>query len=237
MWCPEGYLTFSQVFGQILWDSDLMPIATNRPLPAGTEQLVIDTGMPDQAEIRAFTNWMSAGFFRKFDQDIRVCLISGNLVRLDVSLAAGLRRDPFDFNSDFGPFPSDYSLRVELSKWEFTYVDLHYGCICCPDSDSTLSRLDGLPICIKEAHLPVTIEKLPTWLWNEIPKLDRREVQAAWSSRDDAASIVQAFNSGRIRTKPEAKRMFGRDLPHTAWQALWDEAVAIKPSLSRPGRR
>ena len=237
MWCPEGYVTFSQILGQILWDSDLMPTATNRPSPTVTERLVIDTGMPDQAELTAFKNWMSIGFFRIFEEDVRVCLTSGNVVRLDTSLATGLRRDPLDFSYDVGPFPSDYSLRVKLSNWEFIFVDLHYGCIRCPDADSTISRLDGLPVCIKEAHLPVTLEKLPAWLWTEIPKLDARESSVAWSSREGASAIVQAFNSGKIRTKPEAKRMFGRDLPHTAWEALWDEAVAIKPSLSRPGRR
>lgn len=237
MWCPEGYVTFNQIYGQILWDSDLVPMATNRPSPTATGQPVIDTGMPDQAEIRAFMNWMSAGFFRIFEEDVRVCLTSGNLVRLDASLAIGLQPNPLDFTFNFGPFPSDYSLRVKLSDWEFTFVDLHYGCIRCPDLDSTISRLAGLPICIKEAHLPVTIEKLPGWLWNEIPNLDKREAPAAWSSREDAVAIVQAFDHGRIRTKPEAKRMFGRDLPHSAWEALWDQAVAIKPSLSRPGRR
>lgn len=237
MWCPEGYLTFSEVFGQILWDSDLMPMATNRPPPSDTGRFIIDTGTADQSEITAFKVWMSAGFFRIFEQDLRVCLTSGNVVRFDASLATGLKRDPLDFDPDFGPFPTDYSIRVRFSKWEFVYVDLDYGCIRSTDADSTMAHLAGLPICIKEAHLPVTLEKLPAWLWNEIPTLDARDTSPAWSSREDAAAIVQAFNSGKIRTKPEAKRMFGRDLPFDAWKALWEEAVALRPSLARPGRR
>lgn len=238
MWCPEGYVTLSEIDSWFMWDSDLVGPAEDRPRPEG---LFIDTGTMDNIETEGFSNWIHSAFIECFREDIRACLPSGILVRLAPPAFSSYDPSYLTIGRDYiGPFPSQYAERVRLSKRIFHAIDPVAGRVRSdwPRTLVNLNALDGAPLCIQDAKLPVRLDGLTKWLLDEMP---RRAAQAAAGKATEPSSnatqIADAFRNRKVRTKPEARQMFGRNMKHEAWQALWREACEIMPELARPGPR
>jgi len=236
MWCPDDCVCLAEITTQFLWDTDDVPIASEKALEFDGDWQTID-GL----EADAFVVWLTWGFLRHFRDNVRVCLPSGNLVRVTPPLHRGNLIDPLDKtflgSSISSVFPSSYSERIKLSQWEFSLIDLHLGTILDRGLDEELRSLNGFPICIREKDLPTSLDRLTEWLMDAIPKWTPPTSLEPWSSRSEASAIVAAYHQGRISSKLEAKKLFGKGLPTLAWKALWKEATALDPRLSKPGRR
>lgn len=243
MWCPEGYITLREIIFQFYWDCEISP-AMRLERNLDLQELVLSMS----EDRRAWVNWLLLAFFREFSHELRACLPSGAIVRL-TPLALSWAEDgnywspeEHSIEMDRASFPELYEARVWLAGVEFRYIDLRTGCIKnfggdCKDEISLISKS---PICIREADLPVDVEKLSEWLiddvrnyWTNLPVGKKPD----YRSGNVAQEIVSALQAERILTKGEARRMFGRDLKTDAWNALWGEVTEIYPYASRPGPR
>jgi hypothetical protein len=240
MWCPEGYLTIYEIWNQFMWDSDLIPVAADR---SEIDEAQRYTRL-ESFEYRAYETWIMNGLFCVFEADIRACLASGSIVRIGSLPKVIDRLDgdraPENKRFPFGGFPDAYEARREISTMNHRYVGIRNGCTII-DVHETLPELDpiiGAPLCIQESRLPVRLEDLSHWL---IEKLDDTakysKLRGSLDRANISTQIVMAFESEKVKTKTDAKRMFGQDMKHEHWLALWREAVALNPALARPGPR
>lgn len=242
MWCPEGYVTLNSILTQLVWDSDLMEASIDRDWNADDENELSNRAYI--IEGRAFVKWLHSALFDLLAEEFRVCLASGLTVKLDPEAYSW--RDSLEFSeylrAERHRFPKKYQERVMLAKREFAVIDISTGCISA-DLEQDGRRLEpimGMPLCIREASIPVKIENLTKWLIDEMERrasAEEHEWKRAVLPEGGAGAIVQAFRSGKVKTKSDAKRMFARDMKHEAWLALWREVVSIAPELSRPGPR
>ena len=240
MWCPEGYITLEEIISQLLWDMDQLPLAKGKPLVLQRDQHIPDNLDPDKDEADAFIKWSCAAIFRLFGKDIRICTTSGTLVRVNPSVLLVVRTGWLGAPPIIAGFPTEYDERLEIAKWEIPCVDLNWGTVQ-PSADFVpLSQIAGSSICIKEGVLPVQMSGLTEWLLEKAPTLGspyHSSEGERWGSKTEAEQIVQAYLSGKVRTKSDAQKMFGQDLKPDAWSALWKMAVAIDDRLSKPGPR
>lgn len=252
MWCPDGYLTIDELMQVMDFDTyDLLVGATNRPKPQDPEDELLahdGTLWPDGQELEAYHNWLLVSLIEACRENIRACLGSGNLIRLgsfsfawSVSHKHGMMSGPA-LDAIFsrwrgGPFPDDYFLRLDLAGMEFMHLERSGLALRISTSKELVAPIAGAPLCIKETDLPAPPERLRLWLvenaWSGAASDTQEDPVAAPSGE----AIVKAFKEGGFRTKGEAHRMFGQDMKHLAWLALWKEAVGIEPSLAKPGPR
>lgn len=240
MWCPEGYITLEEIVGQFMWDSDLIPAAENQPFKSNIES----DNSPDYSSVDGFIIWLMYGTFRVFEKDIRACLASGSIVRLAPQVLAleGLYgADAPNIGSfPFGGFPEAKEERLKVGAMHFRYINHLDGTIFLNvhEKRPELGPVAGASICIEDARLPVRLENLTEWL---IKRLSEESPKSNLSESNALATIpekiVLAFESRKVITKADAKRMFGRSMKTEQWLAIWREAVALKPSLARPGPR
>lgn len=241
MWCPEGYVLLSEVVGQFLWDSDLAPLAEDRPRP--DVRFHIDDGMLSRNELDAWRNWLAVCFFRTFREDLRACLPSGAVVRLGGPVFGWTPDlDGLDFNPFPHVFPNGYLGRIRLCNMMWNNIDLSAGCIGAGEMlrDQELSPIALSPICIKDSALPVRLEDLTRWLMEETAKRGGQTVEEPDGPDNDLAhQIARAFDNGRFRTKAEARALFDRrrEMKTEVWQAVWKEARTLRPDLGKPGPR
>lgn len=249
MWCPDGYLTFDELIWAMDIDTyDVISGAHNRPPPDEPEYIPYGydpNDWPDEHEVAAYHNWLVVALIDACRKDIRACLGSGNLIRLSnhslawsVSHKHGLKSaaalDAVFSRWRGGPFPDDYYLRLDLSGMAFKHLE-RVGFVVRVASDREgVAPIAGAPLCIKETALPVPPDRLRQWLVDNAWKDRPRE---AGDEAPSGAAIVEAFKAGRFKHKGEAHRMFGQDMKHIAWLAIWKEAVGIEPSLAKPGPR
>ena len=238
MWCPVGYVTLFEIYGLFTWDFDQVEIASGRPSPT-SGRTVIDVGY-DSDEMHAFARWGVMQLFSRQPDDFRACLPSGIPVRLDQTVFGWHRKGglipPL---VSMGPFPKDYAMRRDILDFELFDIDLPDGCIK-PDIASrspVMGALAAAPICIREADLPAPMDKLTSFLIQTVVAHADEYMSDGQPRRRLPQIIVDAFKSGEVSNKAEARGKFGRNMKHVEWQAHWEEAAAILPALSWPGRR
>lgn len=236
MWCPEGYVTLNEILAQFAWDCDLVPTGQGRP---GDYEMDGETlpAFLNGIEHIAYRNWLFAVFLKNFERHIRVCLTSGSLVRLAPRAFWFLSPTDLSDLHFLDGFPEDYQKRQKLSQWIYFHVDLESGTIKDKKGGS-LHQLSGLPLCVPDNALPVPLDGLTEWLLEEGRRkaiTHKSRKPPSWSSAETAQLIVEAFRKRRFTNRAEAKHLFAKDMPIVAWKALWKEAAAIEPSLSRPG--
>lgn len=243
MWCPEGYVTLNEIISQFLWDSDQI-----EPAPDAPPGFRTNAQGPREEEVNGWMNWLIVAFIYVCGDDVRACLPSGSIVRLTPEAFSWDGGYEYWWGEVGGPaydrsiFPDIYGARVWLSGIEFFHINIGDGTIKNGDSDDFRGYvpITGAALCISEANLPVRLEDLTGWIIEEVKKVQfPQDIGTArqHTSRTIPDEIVHAFKTNKVRTKPEAKRMFGRGIKHEAWQALWREACEIMPALSRPGPR
>lgn len=235
MWCPEGYLTVLEVCRTALgW--------VGSPGSKANETL----GDAPYDEIASFDLWMTNALLSLLSSDIRACLPSGNLVRL--------APEAFVFNYGDGiackslglyfyplyVFPPDRAGRIELASGEFEHICKYDLVIRASRVPSMLDALAGSPLCISESLLPTRLDRLVDWIIDARAKeldFENSGTESSERSADIAMRIASAFSQGLFRTKSEAQQLFGRGMKVAEWQALWREACALRPDLSKPGPR
>lgn len=239
MWCPEGYVTFEEIISQLRWDIDELPLAKGKPLELRIGDRIPDNLEPDEREVEAFIKWAFAALFRLFERDVRICLPTGSLVRMNPSVLLNIRSGWFAMAPVISAFPIGYDERVAIAKWEFPFVDLEWGTLKADATIAPMLKFAGASLCISEDRLTIALPRLTEWLLQEAPKLGSplTTEKPLWSSNDLVDRILAAFASGTVMKKVEAKKMFGKDLPTASWDAVWRDVTAINPALSRPGPR
>lgn len=239
MWCPEGYITMDEILSQISWDSDLIESAVDKPVDPKKDKY--EQTFKDNIEYAAYINWMVAALFYVSGKDFRLCLASGAIVRFRPYILAWMASDTKLASGISGGFPEKYEDRKLWSQIEFEALHSEKCTIrrdLPSDFDSSVP-IGGSSLCIREVDLPVSLEELAAWLLHEAPRLAKgtSTTKENEGRKELAQRIVDAFHSGKVRTKPEAKRVFGQGMKHEEWNAYWSEATNIMPSLSRPGPR
>lgn len=239
MWCPEGYVSLEEIISQLRWDIDHLPLATGKPLELRANETVPDNLEPDELEVEAFIKWACAALFRYFEKDIRICLETGNLVRINPSVLLNIRSGWLAMAPVITAFPAGYGERLAINEWEFPFLDLEWGTLRANASIAPMAKFAGASLCIREDQLAIALPRLTDWLLEEAPKLGSSLTteEPTWSSNDLADRILAAFSSGSITTRTEAKKMFGKGLPTASWNAVWAQVTRINPALSRPGPR
>ncbi|MDQ2065081.1 hypothetical protein Q9295_01745 [Xinfangfangia sp. CPCC 101601] len=250
MWCPEGYLTLDEIMQVMDFDTyDILVGADNRPKPEDPDDELLahdGTLWPDSYELEAYHNWLIAALIEACRHDMRVCLGSGNLIRLSdfsfawsVSHKHGLSSGAA-FDAAFlsrwrgGPFPDDYFLRRDLADMQFMHLERSGLAVRTSTTLEAVAPIAGSPLCIKETDLPAPLLAMRVWL---VENAWEGRIQGAVEKAPTGAAIVAAFREGLFKNKGEAHRMFGQDMKHLAWLALWKEAAAIEPTLAKPGPR
>ena len=240
MWCPEGYITLGEIISQLIWDIDQFPIAEGKPLVLQQGQPLPDNLEPDEGEVDAFIKWCCATLFRLFENDFRVCLPTGALVRVIPSVLLRVQSGWLEMPPTITKFPNNYEDRLEIAKWEVPVVDLEWGTVRENPQFPSLNPIVGAPLCLGEAVLPVVVPKLTTWLLEKSEELGapyKSKDKQKWVAQEVADQIVQAYLSGKVRDRNEAQKLFGTGLNTDAWKALWKMATNLDSRLSRPGRR
>lgn len=239
MWCPEGYLTFEEIISQLRWDVDQLPLAQGKPLVVPPGEMIPDNLEPDDYEVEAFIKWAFAALFRLFESDVRICLPTGSLVRMNPSVLLNVRSGWFAMVPIISAFPAGYVERLAIAEWEFPFVDLEWGTLKADASIAPMASFEGASLCLSEERLAIALPHLTEWLLQEAPKLGSplTNGKSAWSSNDVVDRILDAFSSGLVKDRTEAKKMFGKDLPNASWVAIWKQVTQINPALSRPGPR
>lgn len=239
MWCPEGYITFEEIISQLRWDIDQLPLANDKPLELRTGEMIPDNLEPDEREVDAFIKWAFAALFRKFAADIRICLQTGSLVRMNPSVLLSVRSGWLGIAPVISAFPAEYKERLAIADWEFPFVDLEWGTLKADASIAPMAKFSGASLCIAEDRLAIAVPRLTEWLLEEAPKLDGllTKAKSAWSSNDLVDRILAAFSSGTVTTKVHAKMMFGKGLSNASWVAVWKDVTTINTALSKPGPR
>ncbi|NDW46551.1 hypothetical protein [Ruegeria sp. PrR005] len=247
MWCPESYVTLSEIVHLFNLDLDYLFLPADDHPHYELEESFHPTSL-DPIERKAARNWLISGFFEVFGSDIRACLPSGAIVKVDGSF---LRYSDPDWMVDYenptdknkpgfdkldlfsdSTFPRKYFYRQYLAERKFDHL------VEAKMLLGSSNPIAGAALCIKESNTRVAnLDQLADWL---IAKIEAQPGERR--DRFDAAEevvqlIVEAFQSGKVRTKAEAKKMFAHDMKHEAWLALWREACEIMPELSRPGPR
>lgn len=250
MWCPEGYFTLGELMRIMEHDMfDRISPAKNRPSTEDEEAAPFGDNhadLPDATELQAYHNWLLLSLIETRKDAIRACLNTGNIVRLNsdalrwvVTRKHGLK----DVNPLIAPiarwmggdFPDDYGLRQDIASVRFAnLVRIGYVVSISPSSKYGAAPIGGASLCIKDVDLPAAPERLTNWLVDNAWKDSFLNSDGRATS---GADIVEAFKTGRIKTKADAHRMFGQDMKHLAWLALWKEAVSIVPSLAKPEPR
>lgn len=239
MWCPEGYISFEEIISQLRWDIDRLPLAHGKPLELRPDETIPDNLEPDDRETEAFIKWAFAALFRLFEKDVRICLPTGNLVRMNPSVLLSIRSGWFAMAPVISTFPAGYADRIKIAEWEFPFVDLEWGTLKADASIAPMAKFAGASLCIREDRLTIALPRLTEWLIDEAPKLGSplTTEEPKWRSHDLVERILAAFSSGLVKTKTEAKKMFGKDLPTASWLAVWEQVTQKRPALSRPGPR
>lgn len=239
MWCPEGYVTFEEIISQLRWDLDQMPLAQGKPLELRAGEMIPDNLEPDEREVEAFIKWSFAALFRLFEKDVRICLPTGNLVRMSPSVLLSVRSGWFAMAPVISAFPARYDDRLAIADWDFPFVDLEWGTLKADAAIAPMAKFAGASLCVSEERLAIALPRITEWLLEEAPKLGSplSTEEPTWSSSDLVNRIVAAFSSGTVTKKVEAKNMFGKDLPTASWNAVWEQVTQINPALSKPGPR
>jgi len=181
--------------------------------------------------------------FDVLGDDFRVCLPSGNLVRL--APPAFLYYEPpgdmLDFNDYSGGFPDHYEARETISRRVFTYIDVDSGMLREEETEwhRAIPHLQG-HLCIATDRIPVKMKDLPNWLSSEAKHRYETRFQSAADYeeiRGLPARIAEAYRTGRVKTKDEAAMIFRRDLKTEPWRQVLREAAEIEPMVSKPGVR
>lgn len=235
MWCPEDYTTLHEVAERIYdesydWGKRLcFPVARSADATW------------------AFRKWYLMKLFEVFGSEIRACLPSGNIVKLHPSAYAWtyLNDDIHDDELLAHDFvcPEKIELLDRIDQSEFLYLD-DYHLTMKKAGEKTVAvspflSLDGAALCIHNTIIPRPDQPLVDWLI-----LAAREQDEAagggldgYDSRGTPQKIVQAYRTGHVLRRDDAKRIFGRGMKTEVWRSVWAEAVAIDPSISRPGPR
>lgn len=238
MWCPDGYITIGSIYSQFCWDEDLISTALDKRSHISDGSALYSE--LDFVERDAFSTWMIVGFLDIFRSDVRACLFSGEIVNFEkFALSSSMPQIDGRIaieNFPYCKFPDKYAERKSIADIVFHIIEPKYGLIKTDCEFNGLGPLHGASLCIKDECIPVKIEDLPKWLLEQLETRSELEIVEKFDA-SISEKIVTAFESGKVETKTEAKRIFGRDMKTEVWRSHWLQAVAIKPSLARPGPR
>lgn len=244
MWCPEGFVTLSEV-SHVLWEEADAALALEdfeRDLEQnGIATMRIATG-PAFDEVDAYNTWLMVRFLEFFRDQIRVVAPSGALHRLAPVVLSVEAYDPFDFN-DYPTFPTDREARLRVGKVELPFVDLNAMTIRVPDSKhgpwvNSVRPIDGFPLCIALNEIP----SYPNKIYDKLVELCERKRKGDRKARTHkhaelVAAMVEAHKSTPELRKSGFRARFGVGLGHAAWEALWKDLVKEFPALGKSGRR
>jgi hypothetical protein len=235
MWCPEEYTTLYEVAERIYDESYDWSEALSLP----------GTRSADAAW--AFRKWYIMKIFTVFGSDIRACLPSGNVVKLHPSAYAWTYLTGSDYYDELSSYdivcPDKIELLDLINECKFLFVDdYHLTLIRAGEesiSASPFLALDGAALCIHNALIPTPDQPLVEWIIFAAREQDDAVGNGldGYDIRGTPQKIVQAYRTGHILRRDDAKRMFGRGMKTEVWRSVWAEAVAIDPSISRPGPR
>lgn len=260
MFCPEGYITLDETFHSIAFSVDETFFS---PSPEIKISIANDDGFeypPDKEgaiygiakkgfELGSLLNWMTTGLLDCFSREFRATTHAGIPIKVSASflgwhddgdtdgLADFYQRNGLDNAAQYDflyRFPDRLIEREFLSRRKFPHIDILGGWYLKHSPYRGVpTALDGCPLCIAENVLPCPPERLAAWLVTEMAKKENGD--STPFDRKLPEKIVEAFQTGRISKKVDARALFGRGLKTSAWHATWKEAVKIEPKLSLPG--
>lgn len=151
MWCPEGYISLSEIRANLEAELEARGAKPDTVLPLDSR-----------------CAWLMAGFIDRYKSDIGVAPLTGGVVRPDSRLLN--RHDEGTYGGDFDlesylEFPAEHIAALKPGEWPFSFIDYltmtlygktidgsGLGYAACP--------LGGLPLCIESPKLPKTTSEL-----------------------------------------------------------------------------
>lgn len=207
MWCPEGFVTLQEIYDVFILDSVEIDLASDRPPPA-SGGFWIDTGTVSQDEMIGYLNWLMGSLLIIFQDDIRACLPTGAVIRLDHRFTWFFDDDTQHFS--LFCFPDDFAGRVKLKKREFLGVDKKRGWVIVDNFTKNLVNIFtgqeespnfgpvlGAPLCIRESRLPTSLYLLSDWVTKEIVKRVSEESDGRGGAHDALVCLEVAFPNGK----------------------------------------
>lgn len=238
MWCPEEYVPLS-VIGDVFMHEGFDWVYDN------LSNRIDDGDIADAGW--AYRRWYLTMFFSVFREDIRACVSSGAVVRLDSSVFMWTYPNDDNFDDELSmagyEFPNKIELIKRIFERRFCFIDEEYLTLLRKDQPSIAVSpfypLEGAALCIHRTILPASEERLSDWVNRALKVMDEK-IEADLEDghpKGIAEKIVEAYRTGAVKRKDDAKRLFGRGMKTDVWKAVWKEAVAINPRLSRSGPR